>query len=120
MMAARQFPRFEQLGQSARIAQMPPRMALATLNWERITLKWRDLAERRRRHYIELFESGRWKRYYSDAKFLNELRAAIIASNHWAKIAPHPEESAGETAAPPEPAAMVVPPAVQYALPPAA
>jgi hypothetical protein len=32
--------------------------------------KWRALAERRRAHFVELYHSGRWKRYYSEEQFL--------------------------------------------------
>jgi uncharacterized repeat protein (TIGR03809 family) len=97
----------------ARIAQMPPAMARASVNWKKISLKWRDLAERRKAHYVELYETGRWKHYYTDIEFLGELRKAIAAANRWAKLAPR-REDAGE--APAEP----LPPALVRALPPAA
>ena len=31
-----------------------------------LTRKWRDLAEKRRAHLIELYDSGRWKHYYTE------------------------------------------------------
>jgi hypothetical protein len=32
----------------------------------RAAQKWRDLANRRHEHFIELHKSGRWKRYYGE------------------------------------------------------
>jgi uncharacterized repeat protein (TIGR03809 family) len=59
---------------------------------DRAALKWRDLAERRRAHIIELYKSGRWKHYYTDAEFIICLRQATAAANRWAQIAPRPED----------------------------
>jgi uncharacterized repeat protein (TIGR03809 family) len=50
--------------------------------------KWRDLADRRRQHLVDLCESGRWQRYYTEQQFLLELHAAIRAAEEWARIAP--------------------------------
>ena len=55
-------------------------------------LKWRALAERRRAHFVELYQTGRWKHYYSDQQFIMEMREAIVIANRWAKIAPRPED----------------------------
>jgi uncharacterized repeat protein (TIGR03809 family) len=55
-----------------------------------VAQKWRALAERRCAHFVELFESGRWKRYYSEEQFLRCLREAIALSERWAMIAPRP------------------------------
>ena len=67
-------------------------MLKATLHWESIALKWRSLAEQRRDHHLELYKSGRWKRYYTDEEFLAEMRSAVAIADRWAKIAPLPEE----------------------------
>ena len=56
--------------------------------------KWRDLAERRRAHFVELFESGRWRHYYSDTEFLVEMRKAMAIAQKWAQLAPTAEERA--------------------------
>jgi len=63
--------------------------------------KWRALAERRRAYFVELYHSGRWKRYYSEEQFLTRLREAIRVSDRWAEIAPSPPPSSTkeETAA---------------------
>ena len=63
-------------------------MLLATTQWERIALKWRSLAERRRDHYVELYQSGRWKHYHSEAEFLTEMRKAAALAERWIQIAP--------------------------------
>jgi len=67
-------------------------MVKATVIMERIALKWRDLAERRRDHFIDLYRSGRWKHYYTSEEMLTELRDATAIAQRWAKIAPRPEE----------------------------
>ena len=72
--------------------QVPKSMLQATLTLERVALKWRALAERRRAHFVELYKTGRWKHYYTDEEFRAELRAAIAMAERWAKIAPRPEE----------------------------
>jgi uncharacterized repeat protein (TIGR03809 family) len=100
-MAARQITRTDV---PARIAQLPAPMVRATLNWEKVCLKWRDLADRRRAHFIELYQSGRWRHYYTDVEFLEELRAAITVANRWARIAPRPGDDVAE-----EPASDVQP-----------
>ena len=75
-----------------RISELPKTMVQATVKMEAIALKWRALAERRRDHHIELYKTGRWRRYYTDQQFLAEMRAAITLAQRWAKIAPRPEE----------------------------
>ena len=61
-------------------------MCNAGRNWT--AQRWRALAERRRAHFVELYHTGRWKRYYSEEQFLHRLRDAIRASERWAEIAP--------------------------------
>jgi uncharacterized repeat protein (TIGR03809 family) len=48
-----------------------------------ITQKWRALAEKRREHLIELYDSGRWKHYYTEEQLLARTRAAISLSETW-------------------------------------
>lgn len=73
-------------------AEVPLSMRQASRNWELIALKWRSLAERRRGHIVDLYKSGRWKRYYTDEELLTEMRAADAMARRWALIAPLPEE----------------------------
>jgi len=67
---------------------------LSTAALEQVSRKWRALADRRRAHLVELFHSGRWKRYYTEEQFLHRLRDAIRASERWAEIAPVRTDSA--------------------------
>ena len=48
--------------------------------------KWHALAERRRRHYVELYRSERWKRYFTEEVFLAQMRDAIQNVETWANI----------------------------------
>jgi uncharacterized repeat protein (TIGR03809 family) len=57
-------------------------------------LKWRALAERRRAYLVELYESGRWQRYFSETQLIESMRAAIRQTERWAEIAPLPNEVA--------------------------
>lgn len=57
--------------------------------------RWRDLAERRRDHMIELRSSGRWKHYHSEAEIDDLVRQAIAAAARWAEIAPRRQYSQG-------------------------
>ena len=60
---------------------------------DKAALKWRNLAERRRNHFVELYRSGRWKHYYNtDQEFIAHLGEAIQVANRWAEIAPRPED----------------------------
>lgn len=53
-----------------------------------IAQKWRDLAERRRAHLVELYDNGRWKLYYSEEQLLHRMREAVRLTERWAEIAP--------------------------------
>jgi hypothetical protein len=75
-------------------AEVPSTMLLATVQWERIALKWRALAEQRRDHHVDLYKSGRWKHYYTEEQFLTEMRKAVALAERWVKIAPSPDERA--------------------------
>ena len=57
---------------------------------DEVAQKWLALAERRRAHFVELYHTGRWKRYYSEEQFLLKMREAIKATDRWAEIAPTP------------------------------
>jgi DNA-binding TFAR19-related protein (PDSD5 family) len=67
-------------------------MKPATLRLERVALKWRELAERRREHIYDLYQSGRWMYYYTDHQFIDVMHASIAIAERWAEIAPRPEE----------------------------
>ena len=71
-------------------------MTMATRQYpyamDRAAQKWRALAERRQAHFVELYQSGRWKHYYTDEEFVARMREAMVAVNRWAQIAPRPED----------------------------
>jgi uncharacterized repeat protein (TIGR03809 family) len=48
--------------------------------------KWHALAERRRRHFVELYRSERWRRYYTEENFLALMREVIDSVDTWGKI----------------------------------
>jgi uncharacterized repeat protein (TIGR03809 family) len=60
----------------------------------RVASQWRDLADRRRGYFIDLFESGRWKHYYGGQEFLEELRRVHAHAERWAEIAFRSEQLA--------------------------
>jgi uncharacterized repeat protein (TIGR03809 family) len=55
-----------------------------------VAQKWRELAERRRAHFVELYRSGRWKHYYTEEQFLERMREVIYAADTWAQLAQRP------------------------------
>jgi uncharacterized repeat protein (TIGR03809 family) len=59
---------------------------------DEVALKWRTLAERRRAHLIELYDSGRWRYYYDEERFLRYMREAIRQCERWAEVAPRAED----------------------------
>lgn len=54
--------------------------------------KWRALAERRRAHFVELYQTGRWRHYYSPDEFLKQLRGAVAIADRWAQLAPRQQD----------------------------
>lgn len=53
-----------------------------------VVVRWRMLAERRLSHLVELYESGRWKLYHSEAEFLGLVKDARAALKAWEMLAP--------------------------------
>jgi uncharacterized repeat protein (TIGR03809 family) len=45
--------------------------------------RWRMLAEQRLEYLTHLFESGRWRRYYGELAFLENIREAKVAVETW-------------------------------------
>ena len=66
--------------------------------YDQVARKWCDLAERRRAHYVDLYRSGRWKHYYTEAEFVLRMREVIRDADRWAKLAgpPAPMRQAAE------------------------
>ena len=59
----------------------------ATPLLDRATEKWRALALRRHAYYLELLESGRWRRYFDEAEFTARLRDVMTATRAWNGLA---------------------------------
>jgi len=55
-----------------------------------LTRKWRDLAEKRRAHLIELYDSGRWKHYYTEEQLVARMRDAINLADRWERLSAGP------------------------------
>ncbi|WP_049769339.1 TIGR03809 family protein [Nitrobacter hamburgensis] len=49
--------------------------------------RWRGIAEQRLDHLIEMYESGRWRRYHSEHAFMENLREAKTAVETWRVLA---------------------------------
>lgn len=48
-----------------------------------IVARWCGLAEQRLDHLTELYETGRWRRYYSEQDFLENIREARSTLDVW-------------------------------------
>src|ERR1700761_2846677 len=51
-----------------------------------IVARWCDLAERRLGYLTELFDSGRWRRFYTQDAFLENVREAKVAVETWRNL----------------------------------
>lgn len=49
--------------------------------------KWHDLAERRRAHFVDLYETGRWKHYYNESEFIALMRETVRLVDDWSRLA---------------------------------
>src|SRR4029077_14662113 len=52
-----------------------------------IARRWLALVERRQQNFIELCNTGRWRRYYTHAQLLDEMRKVLHLRNQWARLA---------------------------------
>ena len=48
--------------------------------------KWHSLAERRRRYFVELYRSERWKRYYTEEEFRSHRRDVVENVEMWEQV----------------------------------
>jgi uncharacterized repeat protein (TIGR03809 family) len=55
--------------------------------FENVAPRWHDLAKRRLAYYAELYRSGRWRRYYTEERFLLRMRDVIRAVRLWGELA---------------------------------
>ena len=75
----------EEPAMPARVPLKTPMEAKARL--DRITLQWCDLAERRLQHYTELYRSGRWRRYYTEERFVVVMNEVAKTVANWRALA---------------------------------
>jgi uncharacterized repeat protein (TIGR03809 family) len=52
-----------------------------------IARKWHALAERRRAHFADLYDSGRWRKYYREQSFLTQMRETVRMADAWDRVA---------------------------------
>jgi uncharacterized repeat protein (TIGR03809 family) len=52
-----------------------------------LVARWCTLAEQRLQHLTDLFESGRWRRYYGERAFLENIKEAKKAVETWRALA---------------------------------
>jgi uncharacterized repeat protein (TIGR03809 family) len=60
--------------------------------YDSIARRWLALVERRHEHFIDLCDSGRWRHYYTEAEFLEEMRKVLRVRDRWATIAGLPTD----------------------------
>jgi hypothetical protein len=54
--------------------------------YDNIARKWLALAERREADFIDMLESGRWRRYFGERELREEGYKIARARDHWARI----------------------------------
>ena len=67
--------------------------------YDTIARRWLALVERRQEHLIELTETGRWRHYYTQAEFREEINRLLRVREQWASIAgvsPYAEDAEEE------------------------
>lgn len=72
--------------------------------YQRALERWRTLAERRLEHMSVLYESGRWRRYFTEERFLSNIRETTEAVERWRQLAPDAVTAAPLPTLPTEPA----------------
>ncbi len=53
---------------------------------QEIIARWRDLTERQVANLIDMYESGRWKRYYDADEFRDLMRESMAAVSAWQQL----------------------------------
>jgi uncharacterized repeat protein (TIGR03809 family) len=54
---------------------------------ENIGRRFQSLAEKRRRHLLELYRSGRWRHYFTEDQLASEVHAASRLIDSWKQYA---------------------------------
>jgi len=58
--------------------------------YQGIARRWLALIERRQEHFLDLCDSGRWRHYFTEAEFLDEMRKVLRVRDRWAALAGAP------------------------------
>ena len=53
---------------------------------EDLARRWHALAERRRQHFADLYDSGRWRKYYREQNFLSQMRETARMAEAWDRV----------------------------------
>jgi uncharacterized repeat protein (TIGR03809 family) len=61
--------------------------------YDSIARRWLALIERRQEHFLDLCDTGRWRHYFTEAEFLDEMRKVLRVRDQWAAIAGLPPAS---------------------------
>lgn len=61
--------------------------------YRNVLARWRMLAQRRLADLTRQYESGRWKRYFSEPEILHLLQDAKMSVDIWLKISPPSEDA---------------------------
>ena len=78
--------------------------------YDSIARRWLALIERRQEHFLDLCDTGRWRHYYTEAEFLDEMRKVLRVRDQWAALAGIPLE--GDEPSPDDGNALPLPPAL--------
>jgi len=85
--------------------------------YDSIARRWLALIERRQEHFLDLCDTGRWRHYYTEAEFLDEMRKVLRVREQWAAIAGIPPEgdepASDDGGEPPLPPLPLLPVSVQ-------
>ena len=55
--------------------------------YDGIARRWLALIERRHENFLDLCDTGRWRHYYTEAQFLDEMRKVLRIREQWATLA---------------------------------
>lgn len=55
--------------------------------YDGIARRWLALIERRHENFLDLCDTGRWRHYYTEAQFLDEMRKVLRVREQWAALA---------------------------------
>ena len=74
-----------------------------SISWrpDALARKWHALAQRRRDHLAELYQSGAWQRFFTEETLRVQMREAVREVEHWgAMLGDEPSAEAAHPEAP--------------------